>query len=627
MITCNKRIPILFLFFISLKLSAQLLIPVSHENWSLIYVDSEEKSLGRYATNAFDDDINTIWHTEWVASDPVYPHEMQIDLGDVYMLTGLRYLPRQDGGPNGTIIEYDFYTSLDGSNWVKVISKGTWERNTSEKETLFSRIEGRYIRFVGLKEINGNPWASCAELNVLHVFTGVAFEADKKQVSKGETVYFTDLSGNSPTAWEWIFEGATPAVSHEQNPSVIYNDFGRFTVTLITSSETGKDTLTKPGYILVDYCIPEVISNDIYIDTVRFGNIMNATGPDQGVADYTHLSTEVYRGAFYQIYVHYNNPWNAIDTSACWIDWNKNGAFEDSEFTLLSGHHSVNGVVKVPEDAVLDTVRMRILARYWRWPPDACEDVENGEIEDYSIVIMPLSSGIPLADFEADRMTICAGESVRFTDLSLNTPNKWLWNFEGGEPDSAVFQTQIVRYPVAGSYNVSLFVSQPSGSDTTIEEAYITVYGDTSISRYGGILTANASDATYQWINCADNSKISGATGQTYEPAENGIYAVKIFQNGCEAVSSCHVVNNVAVSGLSGNQSFRIYPNPNKGSFKLELPAESVCDIQVFNSTGTLIYSNPVAVNSEEIHIGIKGIYFVKIKSGKKIRIKKVAVE
>ena len=623
----RKYIPVLFIFFISIKLSAQLNIPISHENWKVIYVDSEESSLGRYATNVFDDDISTIWHTQWVTANPVYPHELQIDLDDVYHLTGFRYLPRQDGGANGTIVEYDFYTSMDGSNWVKVISNGTWASNTSEKESLFTPIDGRYIRFVGLEEINNNAWASCAELNVLHMFTGVAFVADKKQVSVGETVNFTDLSGNSPTAWEWIFEGGTPATSNEQNPSVIFNDFGKFTVTLITTSETGKDTLIKPDYISIDYCTPQIESNDIYIDTVWVGNILNTTGPDQGLADYTYLSTEMYRGASYPIYVHYNNPWNAIDTSGCWIDWNKDGAFnEDTEFTLLTGHHEVKGVVTVPEDAVLDTLRMRILARYWRWPPNPCEDVENGEIEDYSIVVMPFSTEVPVADFEADRTSICAGESINFSDLSLNTPNTWLWEFEGGEPDTANFQTQAVRYPVAGSYKVSLKVSQPSGSDTKIMDDYITVYGDTSISRYGGILSSNATDATYQWINCADSSEIAGATGQTYEPIENGSYAVRIVQNGCEATSSCQLVNNVDISESAGKPGISIYPNPNKGDFQLELFMDKPVDIKVYNATGKLIYNIPEAISSEKIRIDTKGIYYIKIDTGKEILVRKVVV-
>ena len=627
MVHTKKIISGSLILFLSLKLCAQILVTVPHDNWNLIYVDSEESALGRYGSNVYDDDITTIWHTQWQAADPDYPHELIIDMGDVYNIAGIRYLPRQDGGPNGTIIEYDFFTSLNGTDWDTAIYNGVWARNTSEKETLFNPVEGRYIRFVGLEEINYNPWASCAELNVLYAFTGLEFVADKNIVSIGEAVHFTDLSGNSPTAWEWIFEGGNPATSNEQNPEVVYNDFGEYSVWLITTSASGNDTLVKPGYISVGYCIPQVEINDIYIDTVWAGSILNSSGPDEGIADYTHLSTEMYRGASYPIFVHYNNPWNSIDTSGCWIDWNNDGAFDlDNEFVLLTGHHSVEGVITVPEDAVFDTVRMRILARYWRWPPDPCEDIENGEIEDYSIVVKPFSPEIPVAYFEASKTILCAGDVVNFIDLSLNTPNFWSWEFEGGVPDSGSFQTQLVRYPVAGSFMVSLTVSQPSGTDKITRNGYIIVYGDTSITRTGNILLANATDATYQWINCSDSSFISGATNHSFEASENGSYAVIVTQNGCTAISSCYIVNITGINDEDDTHRIRLYPNPNTGSFHLGVGLNKTVRVEIYNASGNIIYSNPEIIGDEEIQINIKGVYYVKVYTGKETLVRKVVV-
>ena len=114
---------------------------IPQTGWSLVYVDSKE-TIGEdgRAINAFDNEVNTIWHTQWMGGSPPPPHEIQIDLGQSYTIDGFRYLPRQDGGINGTIAEYEFYVSQDGVNWGTPISEGTFTANTLEKERYFELV-------------------------------------------------------------------------------------------------------------------------------------------------------------------------------------------------------------------------------------------------------------------------------------------------------------------------------------------------------------------------------------------------------------------------------------------------------------------------------------------------------
>jgi len=84
------------------------------------------------------------------------------------------------------------------------------------------------------------------------IFDPIAnFTADTTVVVEGDTVTFTDLSENTPTSWEWEFEGGTPATSNEQNPVIVYNTPGIYMVTLIVYNDFGSDTLSIPGYISV----------------------------------------------------------------------------------------------------------------------------------------------------------------------------------------------------------------------------------------------------------------------------------------------------------------------------------------------------------------------------------------
>jgi uncharacterized repeat protein (TIGR03806 family) len=140
---------------------------VHQAQYTLESVDSEQAA-SHLAVNAFDGNPNTFWHTQYVGGNPGHPHEIVLDLEDTLEVAGFRYLPRQDGSLNGTIANYAFYVSLDGTNWQAPISSGTLAANASEKEVVAGTSKlGRYVRLVALSEVNNNPWTSAAELNIL----------------------------------------------------------------------------------------------------------------------------------------------------------------------------------------------------------------------------------------------------------------------------------------------------------------------------------------------------------------------------------------------------------------------------------------------------------------------------
>ncbi len=140
---------------------------ISRKGWRLKYVDSEERiAENGAAVNGFDGDGWTIWHTQWNQISPPPPHEIQIDLGLTYIINGFRYLPRQNGSPNGRIAQYEFYVSPDGVNWGTPVTSGSFANDASRKDVGFSAKTGRYIRLRALSEVNGNPWTSMAEINV-----------------------------------------------------------------------------------------------------------------------------------------------------------------------------------------------------------------------------------------------------------------------------------------------------------------------------------------------------------------------------------------------------------------------------------------------------------------------------
>lgn len=97
------------------------------------------------------------------------------------------------------------------------------------------------------------------------------FSADVTNIGLGESINFTDMSINSPTSWEWTFEGGTPATSTEKNPTVTYTSLGSFNVTLKVSNSDSENTKSSPAYINVEcttcsaecptFCTREFYSN------------------------------------------------------------------------------------------------------------------------------------------------------------------------------------------------------------------------------------------------------------------------------------------------------------------------------------------------------------------------------
>ncbi len=165
---------------------------IPQTSWTLKYVDSEELDGElRPATDSFDGNPATYWHTLWFESP--HPHEIQIDLGNNYDVNGFRYLPRQDGSWNGDINEYEFYVSSNGVNWGTAMATGNFINDKTEKEILFTSKTGRYVRLVALSEVNGNDWTSMAELNVLgELAGGLCSDADTNSDNEVDIIEIMD---------------------------------------------------------------------------------------------------------------------------------------------------------------------------------------------------------------------------------------------------------------------------------------------------------------------------------------------------------------------------------------------------------------------------------------------------
>ena len=120
------------------------------------------------------------------------------------------------------------------------------------------------------------------------------------------------------------------------------------------------------------------------------------------------------------------------------------------------------------------------------------------------------------ANFTASSTSICAGQSVTFTDTSTGNPTGWSWSFPGGTPSTSTAQNPVVTYNTAGTQNVTLIASNSGSTDTELKTAYIVVgasvqwFYDADGDGYGNsAVTVWACDAPLNFVaagNDCDNN-------------------------------------------------------------------------------------------------------------------------
>ncbi|WP_295122352.1 alpha-L-fucosidase [uncultured Chitinophaga sp.] len=143
---------------------------VAPVKWSIHYADSSARNQG--PERAIDGDPSTVWSTIMAPGAKGYPHEIQVNLGEVLDLKGFSYLPRTNQNASGTFVDYAFYVSEDGKSWGEPVAKGSFANivNSPVKQELrFGKtVKAQYIRLVALRAAyEQQHWTSIAELGVI----------------------------------------------------------------------------------------------------------------------------------------------------------------------------------------------------------------------------------------------------------------------------------------------------------------------------------------------------------------------------------------------------------------------------------------------------------------------------
>ena len=194
------------------------------------YVDSEELvyETGFPAINVLDGDPITMWHTKWTGGQDPLPHDLAIDLKSTKQLSGISYLPRQDGGENGRIAQYEVYVSNVGtpstdptssawtSDWGTAVASGTFPNTMAKQDVSFgATVSARYVWLRALTEVNGGPWSAMAEFTVEEASGPMVYYVDSEELVGEDGAAVNALDGNPATRWHTKYIGGSDPLPHD----------------------------------------------------------------------------------------------------------------------------------------------------------------------------------------------------------------------------------------------------------------------------------------------------------------------------------------------------------------------------------------------------------------------------
>ncbi len=262
--------------------------------------------------------------------------------------------------------------------------------------------------------------------------------------------------------------------------------------------------------------------------------------------------------------------------------------------------------------------------------------VEVGSLPSWTGMFV--ANNVLIADFSSDVTSLCTGNQVHFTDQSTGATS-WQWTFEGGIPASSTLQNPIVLYNTPGDFDVTLEVSNGTGSNTLVKPNYIHVTGEPSpcATPTGDTLACNDASSVYS----SNGSPESESYVWELYPAEAGVITpdfldVTIDWNpvytglaylSLYGVNSCgtgmpsdslliHVDDCTIVK--EHDKSFFVTVNPNPvDDFVTINSSAAITEISIFNATGKQVLQTNTQNTSTQLKVSSlpSGIYVVSVKT------------
>ena len=254
-----------------------------------------------------------------------------------------------------------------------------------------------------------------------------------------------------------------------------------------------------------------------------------------------------------------------------------------------------------------------------------------------------LAEGVAAA-FTSTTTSGCEMLSVDYTDMSYGTVTSWNWTFEGGTPATSTQQNPTVSYTNAGTFDVSLTVSDGTNSNTFNAPNYVTVYAlpEVTLQDIGDQCVYYPAFELNQGMPAGGVYSGTSVANGWFDPAVAGAGTHTITytytdEHDCVNFAEQEVMVDECV-GIGENPqatAMRIYPNPVIGTATIAFGLNQTTHVtaEIYNSIGMLVMKlndGVIEAGAHKISVNMSalenGMYFVQFKAGDTVITKKLTL-
>ncbi len=480
-------------------------------------------------------------------------------------------LPAAGFGSNVTqgcaslVVEFMDLSSANADGWSWSFPGGTPSTSTDQNPTISYDAPGTYNVTLVASNAAGNNSITQTSYIIVENVPDVSFGTNVSNL----TATFSNTTTNA-ISYFWDFgDGNT---STDQNPTHVYAANGTYVVTLTAANACGSINITESIEIqfvgtaptagfaanITSGCTPftvdftDLSSGDATGWSWSFPGGTPATSTDQNPS-ITYANPGMYDVVLVVSNTAGSNT--ATQTSMILVESAPTAGFSSdvngdviSLTNTSTGATSYNwdfGDGNMSTDAnPTHTYTMDGTYTVTMTATNPCGSVTTTET---IIVVTP-----PTVAYTADVLTGCAPLTVNFMDQSVGTVDSWLWEITGANPASSTDQNPTFTFDNAGTYDVTLTVTNSSGSYPLTQTQMIVVETtptvDFTVNQSGGVysFTNNSIGGTsYLWD--FGDGMTSADMNPTYTYATDGTYTVTLTAtNACGSVTTTQTVSVIS---------------------------------------------------------------------------------